>query len=216
MTDSKNSQQAGTSDIQLAGSLRLNMDADRFRSFFQILLSGFRVKVQNGWSIAQVLTEIYGLTLDYIEERIKCVFLNGAPADDVESNTVEDGSTLSLCDAVPGLAGSIMRRDTSHLRSMRSLSAHELEAKGIAVGEGFIHVKLFNLMVRELGPNFLDKGLWISGEELDEFLKNVPRDFWSGCRSATLDGQRVDKDKVSQIKWAEKPGFVFLSINLVS
>jgi hypothetical protein len=190
------------------------MEANRFFSFFPILLKGFKVKVRNGWSIAKVLTEHYGLTLEYIEDRIKCVFLNGAPADDVELNTVEDGSTLSLCDAVPGLAGSIMRRDTAHLRSMRSLSAHELEKKGITEGEGFIHVKLFNLMVRELGRTFLDKGIWISGEELEEFLKNVPQDFWAGCRGAEMDGQKADRDELSQMKWSEKQGYVFLSVGL--
>lgn len=199
-----------------AATLRLRMEATRFRAFMRFLLEGLQVKILNGWSIAEFLTKHYGLTLDYIEDRIRCIFLNFAPADDVNANFLQDGSILSLCDAVPGLAGSTMRRDTPHLREMRSISASDLESKPLEAGTpGFIHVKLFNLMVRELGPTLLDKGLWLSGEELEKFLKEQDGEFWGGCRGVELDGQKMDKSEILRIKWSEKPGFVLLSADLI-
>lgn len=198
-----------------AATLRLRMEATRFRAFMRFLLEGFRVKVLNGWSIGELLTKHYGLTMDYIEDRIRCIFLNFAPADDVDANFVQDGSILSLCDAVPGLAGSTMRRDTPHLRELRGISATELETKSLKAGTpGFIHVKLFNMMVRELGPTLLDKGLWLGGEDLEKFLKEQDGEFWSGCRGAELDGQKIDKSEIQKVKWSEKPGFVLLSVDL--
>jgi hypothetical protein len=98
---------------------------------------------------------------------------------------------------------------------MRSVSASDLETKPLEAGTpGFIQVKLFNMMVRELGPTLLDKGIWLSGEGLEEFLREQDEEFWAGCKGVELDGQKMDKGEIPRIKWSEKPGFVLLSVDL--
>jgi hypothetical protein len=196
--------------------LFLHMDPKSSMSFLRVLAKRFKLKVRNGLSIQEMLTEQYGLTPDYIDDRIKCVFLNGAPGDDLSQLTLEDGSTLALCDAIGGLAGCTMRRDTPHLRTMRSVSAHELKRKGVTEGQGMIDVKLFNRMVRELGPVFLEKGIWIGAAELEAFLNGFPRDFWRECRSVEVNGQRKEKDALLQMQWTGASDLVFIRVSLQS
>jgi hypothetical protein len=78
--------------------------------FFQLLQQGFAVKVQAGCSVKTLLCEQLGLSPEYLEERIQTIFLDGRPVDDVNSAIIEDGSTLALSAAMPGLAGATLRK----------------------------------------------------------------------------------------------------------
>ncbi len=71
-----------------------------------------------------------------------------------------------------------------------------------------IFVKLFNLILKELGPTFLKKGIWINGRDLADFLKRQPDDFWSGCKYAIVDGKKFDLDKLAQMKWPDRHVFL--------
>jgi hypothetical protein len=57
-------------------------------------------------------------------------------------------------------------------------------------------VKLFNLTIRELGPMFLERGIWIDAEDLKDFFKSQSHDFWVGCAEATVDDRNVDMAKI--------------------
>jgi hypothetical protein len=55
-----------------------------------------------------------------------------------------------------------------------------------------------------LGPTFLKKGVWINGEDLSDFLRRQPDDFWAGCKAARVDVKEFDLGRLLDIKWADR------------
>ena len=124
------------------------------------------VKVQIGTSIKNLLCEQYKEKTDYLTERIKTIFLDGHPVDDAKTALVEDGSTLALAAAMPGLVGATFRKG-GVLSSFRSSISYKKEQKLADSHEtGIVKIKLFNLVTRELGQLFLKKGVWLKNKDI--------------------------------------------------
>jgi hypothetical protein len=192
-------------------SLHLTLDAKQISSFFQLLQQGFRVKAQVGRSIKNMICEQFGVSPEYIEERIKTIFLDGKPVDDVNTATVKDGSTLALSAAMPGLAGATLRRG-GFFASLRSQITHREDRMAISPGEGLVVLKLFNLLLNELGPIILDKGIYIRREDFLGFFESLPAKLWTGCKEAKVNSQKVDLDTLLRLEWLNQNDFVFLQI----
>jgi hypothetical protein len=167
------------------------------------------VKAELGCSIKSLLCHQMGLTPQYLEERIQTIFLDGRPVDNIESATVMQGSILALSAALPGLVGAVLRKG-GYYAPLRSHISHTVMTDYQYPQEGMIFVKLFNLILEELGPAFLKKGIWLNGADLSDFLKRLPDAFWAGCKAARVDGKKLDVDKLLEIKWADR--HVFLQI----
>ncbi len=167
------------------------------------------VKARLGCSIQSLLCHQMGLTPQYLEKRIQTIFLDGRPVDDVGSATVKQGSILALSAALPGLVGAALRKG-SHYAPLRSHISHREMTSSHYSQEGMVLVKLFNLILEELGPSFLKKGIWLNGADLSDFLKKLPDAFWSGCKVARVDGTRFDLDKLLGIKWPDRHVFLQL------
>ena len=159
-----------------------------------------------------LLCEQLGLDPEYIEKRIKTLFLNGKPVDDINSAIIRNGSTLALSAAMPGLVGAVLRSG-GFFASMRSTISHREETAVERPQEGMVSLKLFNILLREIGPAFLGRGIWILGKDLQNFIEGKLDDFWTGCKKATVDGKEVDLKKLSRIKWAAKDVFLRLKVN---
>jgi hypothetical protein len=192
--------------------LCLHLEERLIPRFFQFLQQGFRVKVQAGCTVKSLLCEQLGLDPEYIEKRIKTLFLNGKPVDDINSAIIRNGSTLALSAAMPGLVGAVLRRG-GFFASMRSTISHREETAVERPQEGMVSLKLFNILLREIGPAFLGRGIWILGKDLQNFIEGKLDDFWTGCKKATVDGKEVDLKKLSSIKWAAKDVFLRLKVN---
>ncbi len=154
-----------------------------------LLQREFGIRGEVGCSIEEFLVEQCGLDREYISERIKTVFLNGKPVDDVGSAVIGDGDILSLSGAMPGLVGAVMRRGSYYAAFRESITYHEEKAQ--KRGEGTVRLKLFNLVLSERGADFLQRGIYIESDELLKYLSGLPVDFWEGCRSIALDGEPV-------------------------
>ena len=192
--------------------LCLHLEENLIPSFFQLLQKGFRVKTQAGCSVKSFLCEQLGLSPEYVEERIQTLFLDGKPVDDKDSATIRDGSTLALSAAMPGLVGAVLRSG-GFFASMRSTISHREETEAGPPHDATVSLKLFNILLREIGPAFLEKGIWILGKDLQNFIEGKWDDFWTGCKKATVDGKEVDLKKLSRIKWAAKDVFLRLKVN---
>jgi hypothetical protein len=177
--------------------------------FFQLLQQGFRVKGQAGCSIKTFLCDQIGLDPEYLEKRVKTLFLDGKPVDDVNSATIRDGSTLALSAAMPGLAGAVLRSG-GYYASMRNTISHGEESRAECVQEGMVSLKVFNILLKEIGSAFLKKGIWIRGKDLQNFIEGRWDEFWAGCKKATVDGKDVDLQTLPQIKWADGEVFLLL------
>jgi hypothetical protein len=176
-------------------------------SFFQLMQRGVMVNARVGCSIKSLLCNQLGLSPKYLEERIQTILLDGRPVDDVESAIVKQESTLALSAALPGLVGATLRKG-GYYAPLRSHISHSETGSSQPIKEGMISLKLFNLLLDELGPTFLKKGIWINGRDLADFLTRQPDDFWSGCKCATVDGKTFDVDKLTRIKWPDRHVFL--------
>ncbi len=135
------------------------MKDEELSVFFPMLQQGFMLKIQTGYSIKDIICNYLCMSPEYIEDRIRIAFLDGKPVDDIGSAIVRRGSVVALSAAMPGLVGATFRRG-GHLALFRgSITHHENEAHPAPQSEGFAVFKLFNLLVKEMGPAFLEKGI---------------------------------------------------------
>ena len=181
----------------------MSLEDDIVPSFFRLLEQGFTVKARVGCSAKILLCRQLGLNPKYLEERIQTIFLDGRPVDDVNSAIIEHGSTLALSAAMPGLAGAILRKGGPYA-SMRNQISYRQAPTSKPLQDGVILLKLFNLLLKDLGPTFLKQGIWINGKDLSDFFKRQPDDFWAGCHMAQLDGKDVDVAELLEMKWTGK------------
>jgi len=142
----------------------------RFRTLFQ---QGVGVSIQTGTSLEDLLCCQWQISRDYVMGRISTLFLDSKPVDDLPSAVVHDGATLALSGAMPGLIGATMRRG-GVLASFRTGITYCEPSGSDKGGRGRITLKLFNLLIDELGPQFLARGIWVSHSRLVELFPEHP------------------------------------------
>jgi hypothetical protein len=176
-------------DTGAGGRLCMTVPAGRISCFFPLLQKGFALDVSLGRTIRSLLRDELGLHEEYIETRIQTVFLDGKPVDDIDTALVRDGATLALAPAMPGLMGAMLRRG-GHLAVMRSGITHRDEAGAQGIGEGRIVVKLFGMALKELGPQFLARGIGVDAGDLAKVIRGMPEDCREGLGNMeVLEGQ---------------------------
>ncbi len=190
-------------------SLDLYVKENTVPAFFQILQKGFFIKAQVGCSINELFCGQFGISPEYFKDRVQTVFLNGNPVDDTSSAIVKDGSQIALSGAMPGLVGAVLRKGGFY-SSLRSGISYREKNKIESSVEGIVFLKIFNLLLREIGPAFLEKGLQIKGIEFQDFLKKRPDDFWRGFASAKVNGKDTRQEELLNMKWPY--GLVFLQV----
>lgn len=198
-----------TIDDQSAARLALTVNANLVPLFFQLLGHGFYVSVQTGCSIKQILCDQLGIHEDYLTDRIQTIFLNARVVDDVNSAIVPEDATMALSGAMPGLVGAILRSGGIYAGMRRQIS-HDENRPAPQLKDGKITLKLWNLVVKELGPTFLQQGIWIKAEELRSFIERHWEILKTGCISVELDGDSVATNHLQNITW--KADLAFLQI----
>jgi hypothetical protein len=156
------------------------------------------VPVQTGSSIKELLCGQLGIQEEYLDERIQTIFLNSKAVDDIDSTIVEDGSTLALSGPMPGLAGVTVRRG-GFFSGMRSNISYDNTLSHTQQSTGKIYLKLFNVVVKELGPTFLKRGVWLEGRQLQDYISENLDYLKNGCISAKLDDQDIEVTELSKI-----------------
>ncbi len=175
--------------------------------FYQLLELGFRMMVPVNCSVKELLCQHLNVQEDYLEKRIQTLILNGKAVDDVNSATVGEGSTLALSGAMPGLVGAILRSD-GVLAPMRHQISHKQTESDTKYDAGEVNLKLFNLVLKELGPVFLQKGIWFKGETLQDFFSRRADELMEGCHTLTLDGNSLDISQLARIDLSNKSVFL--------
>jgi hypothetical protein len=198
-----------TIDVKSADRLALTVNANLVSLFFQLLGHGFYVSVQTGCSVKELLCDQLGIDEDYLTERIQTIFLNAKVVDDIDSANVNDGSVLALSGAMPGLVGAILRSGGIYA-GMRSQISHEKDKPTSQLKNGKITLKLWNLVVKELGPTFLQQGIWIEAEEVQSFVKRHLEALMIECQAVELNDNPAEMDRLRQAEW--KTELVFLQV----
>lgn len=200
------------SDVNKSGCPHLSFvinDAS-ISSFLLLLQRGFLIKAHVGCSVYQFLREEIGVSPDTIEN-IQSIFLDGRPVDDLESAMIKDGSILALSAAMPGLVGATLRRGGAYSSFRNTITYRETDVQCIS-GEGFVRVKLFNLLMNQLGPGFLTKGIFVKSSDLMSLLTGQSQVFWQGCRQVLLDGKPVEPRTLRNNERFSRYEQVFLSV----
>jgi len=169
-------------------SVEVSLAPELLWIFFPLLQKGVEVEVETGCSVKKLLTEQFGISDDYINGRISTVFLDSRAVDKKESAIVHDGSALALSGAMPGLVGATMRSGGFYA-AMRGAMTHRGDDEIPAARRGRIRIKLFNLLLQELGPRLLRHGVLLKVEDLKDLLAGQPPEFrFRGC---LVDGRKV-------------------------
>jgi len=186
---------------------------DRLTSeFCQLLQRGFMIEAQVGCNVSKFLCEQIGVTPEYVQGRIQSVFLDGKPVDDLDSAVIKNGSRLALSAAMPGLVGATMRRGGLY-SSLRSAVTYRETGDQSPTAEGFVQLKLFNLLMKELGPYLLRRNILLKSSDLVDFFKEQSEDFWQGCKGIFFNGKPVDPDLLRGGDWLIQHELVELSID---
>ena len=187
--------------------LSLTINGRLLPLFFQLLGHGFLMVVQTGSSVKELLCDQLGVTEDYLEQRIKSIFLNGKVVDDVNTAIVDEGATMALSGAMPGLVGAILRTG-GYYAPMRSQISYDKNSVPSQLKNGKITLKLWNLVVKELGPSFLERGIWIQGDEMRSFIERHWEALKSGCNAVKLDEKQATIEQLEDFAWDADPVFL--------
>lgn len=191
-----------------AQTLRMILPLAQLPGFFPLLQRGIWLQAQVGCGVMSLLAGQFGVPEDYVIERITTLFLNGKPIDDLETSYVEDGATLALSAAMPGLVGATMRRG-GHLAAMRGTITHQSNQQEL-IGSGRIKVKLFNMVMKELGETFLTQGFCLSGIALGNLLDEQEDSFWQSFGVIILGDQQLPPSKLKEHVRLADPASQFL------
>jgi hypothetical protein len=154
-------------------TLVLHLAADQLNTFFPLLQKGVTVPATVGCTLKSLLCDQFAIPADYVTDRITTIFLDNSPVDDLDRTIIQDGSRVTLSAAMPGLVGATMRRGGFYAALRQGIS--HVMGSGAAAGEsGTVRVKLFNLLLAEIGPLVLARGLMLEQDEVSEVLKNLP------------------------------------------
>jgi hypothetical protein len=163
---------AGTAADDLLATVHLpEAHLTRLAPLFQ---QGLRVRAAAGVSVRDFLVEGLGVDAGYVRERITTVFLNGSVVDDMDTARLHEGARLALSAAMPGLVGATLRKG-GYYAAMRAAITLAAEREPTTAGGSLVRVqvKLFNLLIEELGPLLLAGGFALTPAEAAELLGDL-------------------------------------------
>lgn len=171
--------------------ISLVMETERLGDFFPIMQRGFFLTACLPCTVGNLLHEQFGLECAYILDRITTIFLDCKAIDNTDEAPVRDRSTIALSAAMPGVVGASMRRGSFYAAMRGPITCTEREIPSESF-EGVVRVKLFNLLLPELGPVFLKRGIIITSSDLSDIFLNHPEANRQGCDAGARDGQHDD------------------------
>jgi hypothetical protein len=158
--------------------------------------NGVLLKVQVGASIKNLLCEQLGLDKIYVDKRINTIFLNSQPVDDISKAIIKNNDILALSVAMPGLIGATLRRG-SHLAPLRdTITFKEYRNNDNIQAYDLIHLKLFNLILQEVGPFLLQRGVMMEFEDVIELFYNKMSKKITGALDIYFNGKKTGINEV--------------------
>jgi len=177
--------------------------------FYFLLQQGVKIRRRVGCSVDVFLRQEMGASAETIE-KIQSIMLDGKPVDDITSSLVHDGSILALSAAMPGLVGATLRRGGKYSSFRSGITYHETE-RVCAAGDGWVGVKIFNLLMAEMGPPLLRTGVLVRSSDLFGFLKEREMELERGCR-IMLDHKPVEMSLLERCTALAGMDQIFLTV----
>ena len=200
-------------EINALVQVALQMDLQAIGAFSLLLQKGVRVGFTAGVSISDFLCGQMGITPQYLDGRIQTIFLDGKAVDHPQSQILANGASLSMAAAMPGLAGATLRRD-GHFVGFRTGITQDCQSQCLDCDPGILTLKLFNLLIKEIGPQVLAHGIIMSAEELGQFMRERPESFWQLCQGAHVMGQETGLKRLRSLDWLPQGKEAQLKVDL--
>jgi hypothetical protein len=192
------------------GYLRLNFQKNRMSAFSPLLQQGFYLEISAG-NIQDRLCQICDMEPEKLRGLIQTVFLNGKPVDDMEKASVHNGDCLALSAAMPGLVGATMRSG-GVLSCFRRTISHRPPQIQNSAQNIVLTIKLFNLLIKEIGPLFLRKGILVQWQDFCHLMFALSEAVWNDCQTAILNDRSVRPDSLADMAWPQARGFMHLRV----
>jgi hypothetical protein len=193
-------------------TLEVDLREDRRAALSPLLQRGVIVRLPEETTVSDFLCHHLGIEPEFVEQAITTIFLNGKPVDNLDQARLGNGDTLALSAAMPGLVGATMRRQ-GLVACFRSNISHREQGRREAAAESVaIVLKLFNLMVKALGPSLLAKGVLVGKTEWEDFLHSAQPDFWENCRVVKLNGRELHPTGTAPLPWPDRVGWINLKV----
>lgn len=181
--------------------------------FMQELQKGIHVHSYEGETIYSFLTEHCFLSDEYIARKVKTIFIDGGPVDDIFNTRIKDGGVCALSGAMPGIVGAMMRMGSPYA-SMRANITVTPDKSVESEKEIDLHLKLFNTILSDKGIDFLKRGILIEKKRVYDLFFSHGEELYHNCREILLNDITV-KEKF--LSWTEddcSEGLVLLKIEL--
>ena len=197
-------------NVPMRGHLRLHFQKDIITAFSPLLQKGFYVEITT-CNLQEMLCRICDLDPVALNARIQTVFFNGKPVDNMATVNVQDGDRLALSAAMPGLVGATMRSGGVLAGFRHSISYRPEKTQSNSRG-GILLIKLFNLLIKEMGPRFLKQGILVGSNDLRNLLGSLSDLEWKDCIKAQWNAQDIDADSLTAMIRPEDPEYVLLEV----
>ena len=153
------------------------------------------------------------LHTETIDRKIKIVFLNNKPVDDLAGAIIEHGEVLAFSGAMPGLVGTTLIR-CGYLASLRDSITHRPHKTEAAPSEIMVLVRLFNLLIKELEAVFMKKGILFNPVENPWVVKAAFENMQSGNGTIMVNDELVPASEIADISVFEKKDLAGLAIKI--
>lgn len=144
----------------------LRVTLPRYR-FLALLQRGVGIADGVGTTVRAFLEGILGVDPAYVESRLRTVFLDGHPVDDLDGAVLGAGAVLALSGAMPGLAGASMRRGGYYARLREGITHDETSTSDGSRREELVVLKLFNRPLEDLADALAGRPLLAPSDALD-------------------------------------------------
>jgi hypothetical protein len=160
-----------------------------------LVREGVEILVPAGRSLRATMEEDLGLGRECVDARVRAVFLDGSPVDDIDGDCARPGCTLALAGALPGVAGICMERE-SRIGVYREGITHAAPTPASAKREQLrMTLKLFNTIAAECLAQVLAKGVELRAARLAELLDERP---WAlAGAKLSLEGAEVTREALA-------------------
>lgn len=191
--------------------LFFKISVKEIQRFTLLLQQGFQVEAKNGISIKELFCEQLGISKNYFASGIQTIFLNGMSVDKPEDTPITNKSTISISGPMPGLAGATLRRGGFYAPMRKAITMKPSDNKHDGT-KGIVTIKLFNMPLKELGPKFLKKGVYLTKEIILKFVKYQDSELKDLIHEIILDNEPISLYELKRMLMRQERVFFKLTI----
>jgi len=177
------------------------------------LQKGFYISSHQGSTVFTFLTGSCGISENYISEKVKTVLIDGGPVDDIFNIEIKEGGVCAVSGAMPGIVGAMMRIGSPYAAMRESITARPRRSSETGK-EIVVELKLFNVVLSDMGLYFLKKGILLGRKRVYDFFKKNGDELYSVCREVMLNGLPVENRKIMEDKFSGISELVILKVGI--